>query len=58
MTVAPDGTALAKVAATSSIPVVAKGYSLHVYAGPSSGIGALELCGDLWPGWKHGYGHK
>jgi Cu/Zn superoxide dismutase len=52
----PDGSALAKIAATSAIPVVAKGYSLAVYAGASSVVpGTVVACGDLRPTWKHGH---
>jgi Cu/Zn superoxide dismutase len=59
ITVGPDGTALAKVAATSAIPVVAKGYALAVYAEASSVVpGTVVACGDLHSTWKHGHGHK
>ena len=46
VTAGPDGTVLAKVAASSSILVVGKGYSLDVHAGPSAAPGAIVACGD------------
>ncbi len=56
VTAGPDGTVLAKVAATSTIPVVGKGYALAVNANPSATPGATVACGDLNPlrwGWRH-----
>ena len=56
VTAGPDGTVLTKVAATSSIQVVGKGYSLDVHAGASAAPGATVACGDLWSiRWKHGH---
>lgn len=51
VTAGPDGTARAKVAASSSIAVVLKGYSLDVHAGASAAPGATVACGDLVRGW-------
>ena len=51
----PDGTVSTKVAATSSIPVVGKGYSLDVHATASADPGAALACGDLWNVRKHGH---
>ncbi len=48
VTAGPDGTVLAKVAATSSTAVVGKGYSLDVHAAASAAPGATVACGDLW----------
>jgi hypothetical protein len=56
VTAGPDGTVFAKVAATSTIPVVGKGYALAVNANPSATPGATVACGDLNPlrwGWRH-----
>ena len=56
ITAGPDGTVFAKVAATSTIPVVGKGYALAVNAAPSATPGATVACGDLNPvrwGWRH-----
>ena len=56
VTAGPDGTVFTKVAASSSIAVVLKGYSLDVHAGASAAPGATVACGDLHTGWK--FGHK
>ena len=47
VTAGPDGTAFAKIAATSSIPVVGTGFSLDVHAAASATPGAVVACGDL-----------
>jgi Cu/Zn superoxide dismutase len=56
VTAGPNGFAFAKVNATSTIPVVGKGYAVVVTAGPSSAPGAAVACGDLWPARWHGFG--
>jgi Cu/Zn superoxide dismutase len=56
VTAGPDGTVSTKIAASSSIPVVAAGFSLAVHAGASAAPGAVVACGDLFAGgWKHGH---
>jgi hypothetical protein len=57
VTAGPDGTVVTKVAASSSIAVVLKGYSLDVHAGASAAPGATVACGDLLRGWWKP-GHK
>ncbi len=56
VTAGPDGTVSTKVAASSSILVAMKGYSLDVHAGASAAPGATVACGDLWSlRWKRGH---
>jgi Cu/Zn superoxide dismutase len=59
ITAGPDGKASMKLASTSTIPVVGKGYSLDVHAGNSTTPDAAVACGDLFGGGKHhGHWHK
>jgi Cu/Zn superoxide dismutase len=58
VTAGPDGTASMKIASTSTIPVVGKGYSLDVHAAASATPGDVVACGDLYGVSKHGHGHK
>jgi Cu/Zn superoxide dismutase len=53
VTAGPDGKASMKLASTSTIPVVAKGYSLDVHAGDSTTPADVVACGDLFGGGKH-----
>ena len=55
VTAGPDGTAFAKIAATSSIPVVGAGFSLAVHAAASATPGAVVACGDLRATDKRGH---
>jgi Cu/Zn superoxide dismutase len=55
VTAGPDGTVFTKVAASSSVPVVGKGFSLDVHAGASAAPGATVACGDQWSVRKHGH---
>ncbi|MDX6628408.1 MAG: hypothetical protein QOH00_654 [Gaiellales bacterium] len=59
VTAGPDGKASMKLASTSTIPVVGKGYSLDVHAGNSTTPADVVACGDLFSGGKHhGHWHK
>jgi Cu/Zn superoxide dismutase len=58
VTAGPDGKASMKIASTSTIPVVGKGYSLDVHAAASAAPGAVVACGDLYGAGWHGHGHK
>jgi Cu/Zn superoxide dismutase len=58
ITAGPDGKASMKLASTSTIPVVGKGYSLDVHAGNSTTPDAVVACGDLFGGKHHGQWHK
>ena len=52
VTAGPDGKAAMKIASTSTIPVVTKGYSLDVHAAAgAAGDSPVVACGDL-----HGFG--
>jgi Cu/Zn superoxide dismutase len=53
VTAGPDGKASMKLASTSTIPVVAKGYSLDVHAGDSTTPADVVACGGLFGGGKH-----
>jgi Cu/Zn superoxide dismutase len=53
VTAGPDGKVSMKIASTSTIPVVGKGYSLDVHAAASANPGAVVACGDLWGAGKH-----
>jgi Cu/Zn superoxide dismutase len=53
VTAGPDGTASMKIASTSTIPVVGKGYSLDVHAGASAAAGDVVACGNLYGVSKH-----
>jgi Cu/Zn superoxide dismutase len=53
VTAGPDGKASMKIASTSTIPVVAKGYSLDVHAAASATPGGVVACGDLYATGKH-----
>ena len=54
VTAGPDGKASMKIASTSTIPVVGKGYSLDVHAAAgSAGDSPVVACGDLFGGGKH-----
>jgi Cu/Zn superoxide dismutase len=55
VTAGPDGTVFTKVTATSTVPVVGKGYSLDVHAAASAAPGATVACGDLWGVRWHGH---
>jgi Cu/Zn superoxide dismutase len=55
VTAGPDGTAFAKIAATSSIPVALAGFSLDVHAGASATTSAVVACGDLRATDKRGH---
>jgi Cu/Zn superoxide dismutase len=50
-----DGTAVAKIAATSSTPVVGTGFSLDVHAAAGATPGAVVACGDLRETDKRGH---
>jgi hypothetical protein len=56
ITAGPDGVATAKIAATSSTPVLGTGFSFGVYTGATTAPGAVVACGDqsTW----FGHGHK
>jgi len=58
VTAGPDGKASMKLASTSTIPVVGKGYSLDVHAGDSTTPADVVACGDLFGGKHHGHWHK
>jgi Cu/Zn superoxide dismutase len=59
VTAGPDGKASMKIASTSTIPVVAKGYSLDVHAAASSaGDSPVVACGDLYGFGRHKHFHK
>jgi Cu/Zn superoxide dismutase len=59
VTAGPDGKASMKIASTSTIPVVGKGYSLDVHAAASSaGDSPVVACGDLYGSRKHWHFHK
>ena len=58
VTAGPDGKASMKLASTSTIPVVGKGYSLDVHAGASTAPADVVACGDLFGGKHHGHWHK
>ena len=55
LTAGPDGTATAKIAATSSTPVLGTGFSFAVSTGPSATPGAVVACGDQSAWWGHGH---
>jgi Cu/Zn superoxide dismutase len=61
VTAGPDGKASMKIASTSTIPVVTKGFSLDVHAAAgSAGDSPVVACGDLFGFGKHGkhFHHK
>jgi Cu/Zn superoxide dismutase len=54
VTAGPDGKVSMKIASTSTIPVVGKGYSLDVHAAAGSAADSpVVACGDLFGGGKH-----
>jgi hypothetical protein len=55
ITAGPDGVATAKVAATSSTPVLGTGFSFAVFTGPTASPGAVVACGDQSTWWGHGH---
>ena len=55
ITAGPDGVATAKIAASSSAPVVGPGFAFGVYTGPSASPGAVVACGDQSTWWSHGH---
>jgi Cu/Zn superoxide dismutase len=52
VTAGADGKVSQKITASSTIPVVGKGFSVDVYAGPSAAAGAVAACGDQTQWWK------
>ena len=59
VTAGPDGKASMKIASTSTIPVVAKGYSLDVHAAAgAAGDSPVVACGDLYGVRRHKHFHK
>ncbi|HET6174451.1 MAG TPA: CHRD domain-containing protein [Gaiellales bacterium] len=60
VTAGPDGKASMKIASTSTITVVTKGFSLDVHAAPSATATPADVvaCGDLYGFKKHGHFKK